>query len=323
MCLWSKNTEKKSNMSKQQVVDELHQSARRNFPRRNYVMRGLNDTFQADLIEMIPFSRENRGFNYILMVIDVFSKRAWAKALKNKTGEEVTKAMSSIFHEFPKNIPRNLHTDEGKEFYNQHFQRLMKKYAINHYSTYSKMKASIVERLNRTILTKLWRTFNLQGTHKWVTQLQPIIQQYNSTFHRTIKMRPLDVNKQNQNELLQTAYKRNQTLIHNKRSKFKVNDFVRISKFKSIFEKGYTPNWSTEIFRINKILPTEPVTYRLIDLSDNIIKGCFYSHELLKTQHKDVYLVEKIIRRKGKRLLVKWLGFDDSHSSWIHSDDLV
>lgn len=310
-------------MSKQQVVEELHRSARRNFSRRSYVMRGINETFQADLIEMIPFSRENRGYNYILMVIDVFSKRAWAKALKNKTGKEVTQAMSSIFKENPINVPRNLHTDEGKEFYNQHFQRLMKRHAINHYSTFSKMKASIVERLNRTFLTKLWRKFNLQGSHKWLTQLQPIIHQYNSTIHRTIKMRPIDVNKQNQDQLLRTVYKQNQTIKLNKRNKFKLNDFVRISKFKSIFEKGYTPNWSTEIFRIAKILPTEPVTYHLVDLNDNVIKGCFYSHELLKTQHKDVYLVERIIRRKGKRLFVKWLGFDDSHSSWIHSDDLV
>lgn len=310
-------------MSKQQVIEELHRSARRNFTRRNYVMRGINDTFQADLIEMIPFSKQNRGYKYILMVIDVFSKRAWAKGLKNKTGKEVTAAMTFIFSENPKHIPRNLHTDEGKEFYNQDFQRLMAKHGINHYSTFSKMKASIVERLNRTILGQLWRQFNLQGTHKWLNNLQPIIKKYNATIHRTIKMKPIDVNAQNQDHLLKTVYKNNQTLKLGEYNKFKVDDYVRISKFKSIFEKGYTPNWSTEIFRISKLLPTEPTTYNLIDLNNRKIKGCFYSYELHKTQNKEIYLVEKIIKRKGNQLYVKWLGFDHSHSSWINSNDLV
>lgn len=182
-------------MSKKQIVDEIHRSARKNFPRRKYLMVGINDTFQADLIEMIPFAEQNKEYRYILMVIDVFSKRAWARGLKNKTGQEVTRAMASIFDENPNNIPRNLHTDDGKEFFNQNFQRLLKKHKINHYSTYTKMKASIVERLNRTILNKLFRHFNLIGSHEWVSHVQRIIHNYNSTVHRTIKMRPIDGKK--------------------------------------------------------------------------------------------------------------------------------
>lgn len=310
-------------MSRKQLLDELHRSVRRNFPRSKYLMRGINDTFQADLIEMIPFSGENRGYKYILMVIDVFSKYAWAEPLKNKTGEEVTRAMLSIFNKNPRNIPRNLHTDEGKEFYNQNFQRLLKKYRINHYSTFSRMKASIVERLNRTILNRMWRIFNMQGSHKWFNRLQTIMNSYNSTFHHTIKMRPIDVNMENESNLLKTVYKQNQTVRLNKDNKFKINDYVRISKFKTIFEKGYTPNWSAEIFRIFKVSPTDPVTYHLADLNGNKIKGCFYAHELQKTKKHETYLVEKIIKRKGKKVLVKWLGFDDSHNSWVNSRDLV
>lgn len=310
-------------MSKLQVVNELHRGARKNFPRRSYSMRGINDTFQADLIEMIPYADQNRGYRYILVVIDVFSKRAWAKEMKNKTGEECTRAMTSIFNNNPNNIPRNLHTDEGKEFYNQHFQRLMQKHGINHYNTYSKMKASIIERFNRTILNKLWRQFSLQGSHKWLAHLQPLIDEYNATVHRTIKMQPIEVNKQNEKRLLRTVYKQNRTLDLNKRNKFKVNDYVRISKFKTIFEKGYTPNWSTEIFQIAKVLQTEPTTYHLRDLNESPIKGCFYEHELQKTENHEIYLVEKIIKRKGDKILVKWLGFDDSQSSWINANDFV
>lgn len=302
--------------TRQKVVEEIHRSVRKNFPRRHYVMRGINDTFQADLVEMIPWARQNKGYRYILMVIDVFSKRAWAMPLKNKTGAEVTKAMTSIFTTHPTHIPRNLHTDEGKEFYNQSFQRLMKQHKINHYSTFSTMKASIVERFNRTFFNKLWPQLNLQGSHKWLNHLQPIIRQYNASVHRTIKMRPIDVNEKNEKSLLDTVYKTNQTImVGGNKDKFKVNDYVRISKYKSLFEKGYTPNWSTELFRIVRVLPTEPVTYRLVDLNDEEVKGCFYQHELQQTKLTDVYLVEKAIRRKGNKVLVKWLGFDKSHSS--------
>lgn len=225
--------------TKQKIVEELHRSARRNFPRRRYVMRGINDTFQADLIEMIPWANQNNGYRYILIVMDVFSKLAWAKPLKNKTGAEVTRAMMAIFNENPQHIPRNMHTDEGKEFYNSQFQRLMQSHRINHYSTYTTMKASIVERLNRTIMSRMWRLFNLQGSHKWTNNLQPIIDSYNTTKHRTIKMRPIDVNEKNQAELLRTVYRKNQTLnlddsSKKKHPKLKVNDFVRISKFKSL-----------------------------------------------------------------------------------------
>lgn len=310
-------------MQKQQLVAELHRSARRNFPRRKYVMRGLNDTFQADLVEMIPYANQNRGFRYILMVLDVFSKRGWAKELKNKTGEEVTKAMSDIFNKNPDHIPRNLHTDQGKEFYNHHFQKLMQKHGINHYSTFSKMKASIVERFNRTIMNKIWQQFSLQGSHKWLNHLQPTIDMYNSSIHRTIKMRPIDVNAENQNRLLSTVYKENQMIEAKKKNKFKCGDYVRISKYKTIFEKGYTPNWSTEIFQVTKILPTEPVTYFLKDSDEKPIKGCFYEYELLKAQNHEVYLVEKVVRRKGDKLFVKWLGFDSTHNSWINSTDFV
>lgn len=315
-------------MSKKDVVQELHRGARRNFPRRSYVMRGINDTFQADLVEMIPYAQQNKGYRYILMVIDVFSKRAWAKELKNKTGEEVTKAMASIFAEYPNHIPRNLHTDQGKEFYNHQFQSLMKKHGINHYSTFSKMKASIVERLNRTILNKIWHQFSLQGSHDWLSNLQRVINEYNASHHRTIQMKPIDVTEANQSDLLKTVYKQSENpfnlyKLNNRKSKFKVNDYVRISKFKALFEKGYTPNWSTEIFQISKILPTKPITYLLVDSNKDEIKGCFYQYELQKVRHPDIYLIEKVLRRKGDKLYVKWLGFDDTHSSWIEKKDFV
>lgn len=168
-------------MSKQQLVREIHHDARKNFERRKYSMRGIADTLQADLIEMQQFKRENRGYRYILIVIDVFSKRAYAEPLKDKTANEVTKAMGSIFDKVGQPI-QNLHTDDGKEFFNSTMKQLLARYDdINHYSTYSVKKASIVERLIRTIKRKLYMQFNLRGSYKWYDILQKVIQTYNNT----------------------------------------------------------------------------------------------------------------------------------------------
>ncbi|XP_018406601.1 PREDICTED: uncharacterized protein LOC108782743 [Cyphomyrmex costatus] len=106
-------------------------------------------------------------------------------------------------------------------------------------------------------------------------------------------------------------------------AKFKVGDAVRVSKYKTIFEKGYTPNWTTEVFRIVRVQRTNPVTYLLEDYRGEPVAGGFYEHELLRVANSDVYLVEKVLRKKGDRVYVKWLGFDGSHNSWINKRDVV
>lgn len=134
-------------MSKQQVVKEIHSYARKNFLRRKYTMHGIADTLQADLIEMQPYKRENRGHRYILIVIDVFTKMAYAEPLMDKTGPVVTRAMDRIIqkveqrHKYSK--INNLQTDDGKEFFNGSMKQLLEQHKINHYSTFSVMKASI------------------------------------------------------------------------------------------------------------------------------------------------------------------------------------
>lgn len=299
-------------MSKEEIVKELHRMSRKNFQRRAYTMRGIDDTFQSDLVEMIPHAKQNKGYKYILVLIDTFSKFVWARKLKN-----------NIFKYISNRIPKNIQTDAGKEFFNSTFQRLMRTYKINHYCTFSKMKASICERVNRTLLNRIWYRFSMQGSHKWIDILSDIVDSYNSSVHRTIGMRPIEVTKSIEKYLLKTVYRTNSTVNASYVNKFSIDDYVRISKYKTIFEKSYTPNWTTEIFKVNTVLPTRPVTYRLSDLKGIEVKGCFYEQELQKTKHPNTYLVEKIIRRKQNRIFVKWLGFDNSENSWIDANDLV
>src|SRR5436190_3690312 len=308
---------------KQKIITELHRPARKNYPRRNVVIKGLLDLFQADIIEMKPYSKVNKGFNYILNVIDCFTKKAYSRPLKSKSGKDVTSAMSNILEEIGSPM-KHLHTDDGKEFYNSLFKGLMQKYGINHYSTKSDLKASIVERFNRTIKTIIFKQFSLRGTHKWDDILQDIVRGYNTSFHRTIGMKPSEVNKKNESLVL-SRIKHNaiprRDLKPSKR--FIVNDKVRISKFKHVFNKSYLPNWTNEVFTIYRVQPTIPVTYILKDNKGEILQGGFYGHELQKSYTDNVYLVQKILKKKGDNYLVSWLGFDSSHNSWISKKDLI
>ena len=127
--------------------------------------------------------------------------------------------------------------------------------------------------------------FSLQGNYKWLDILKDLISSYNDTKHRTIGMKPKDVTAQNEKKLLFSVYKNYNVKQADKKPKFKVGDKVRISKFKYVFEKGYTPNWTTEIFTVNRIKNTEPVTYILKDYQDKAIAGSFYEYELAKVRH--------------------------------------
>lgn len=302
---------------KEAVVRELHKPARKNFPRRHVDIRALDETWQADLVDMQNYA--DGGYKYILTVIDNFSKFAWTVALKKKDARDVTAAMESVLMQG--RTPKNLHVDQGTEFYNRNFKQLMKRYGINLYSTYSHLKASICERFNRTLKEKMWMRFSLQGNYRWFDILQELVDKYNDTRHRTIGMKPKEVTKENEQDLFDRIYSKMKKVSH-KKPKFNVGDHVRVSKFKHVFEKGYTPNWTTEIFTVTRRHRASPLTYNLKDYQGQPIAGRFYEHELQRVKYPDIYLVEKVLKRRGNQVYVKWLGFDNSHNSWIDKGDL-
>ena len=146
--------------------------------------------------------------------------------------------MKSVLRESGR-VPNNLHTDRGKEFYNKNFQALMTKYRINLYSTYSNLKASICERFNRTLKNEMWKKFSLRGNYKWLDILPALLTAYNERKHRTTGMKPKDVTKSNENDVMHKFA----AVQRKKKTKFQVGDKVRVSRAKQSFEKGYTPNW--------------------------------------------------------------------------------
>lgn len=250
-------------------------------------MRGYDDLWQADIVEMRPYSSFNRGHHYILTVIDALSKYAWVVPLKSKGGSETANAIAEIIRASGR-CPENLQTDMGKEFYNADVQKLLKRRGINHYSTYSVLKASIVERFNRTLKNDMWKMFTLNGSYKWIDELSRLVSDYNARKHRTIGMRPVDVTPAVAARLLDTVYS---AIKIAGPARFKVGDSVRVTKYKTIFEKGYTPNWTTEVFKIVKVQRTNSVTYLLEDYRGKSVAGAFYEYELHRAAYPDVYLV--------------------------------
>ena len=311
-----------------ELANELHKPLRHNFQKRYVFVRNVDDVWAADLVDMKSLSSDNDGYNYILMVIDVFSKFGWARAIKTKSGKACKEALESIFEE-SKKYPKKIWADHGTEFYNKDVKPLLKKYKITLYSTENEEKCSVVERWNRTIKTQLWKYFTANGTHKWIDVLQPLIDKYNSIRHRTIKMSPIDARKSsNYQQVFNNLYfKKVAKFIPYapKKPKFKVGEKVRLAVQKDKFEKSYIINWSDKIYTIKIIKNTLPITYIVQDDKKKIHKGSFYEQDLQRTK-VDEFRIEKIIDWKtenGKKYgLVKWMDYDNSYNSWEPEENL-
>ena len=182
------------------------------------------------------------------------------------------------------------------------------------YSTYNEGKSDIAERFIRTLKIKIFKHMTAISKNVYFDALDDIVNKCNNTVHRTIKTKPIDVGDDSYGEYNEDSNKKD--------PKFKVGDHVRISQHKNIFAKRYTPNWSEEVFVINKIKNTVPWTYAISDLNGEEITGSFYEKELQKTNQEE-FKIEKIIKRKSYKLYVKWKGNDYSFNSWINKKDIV
>ena len=163
------------------------------------VVFGIDEQWTADLIEVINIAKYNRGYRYLLTVVDVFSKHAWVQPVKTKTGKGVTEAMAKILKGSLK--PISLQTDDGKEFYNKTFQELMKQKDLHHFSTSGDAKASVVESFNRTLKQRLYRYFTVQNTLNFVPVLQDLVRGYNRSYHRSIKRAPDQLTQANSEDV--------------------------------------------------------------------------------------------------------------------------
>ena len=304
------------------LADELHKPVKHNFPKRYVFVRKAKNIWGIDIVDMSKLSRQNNGYKYILMIIDIFSKFGRAEALKTKTGLEVSKVLGRIFKT---EKPKKIWVDRGGEFYNKNLEIILKEENIEIYSTENDEKCSVVERWNRTIKTQLWKYFTANGTHNWVQVLQPLIDKYNSTKHRATGFTPSDARKpSNRTQVFQNLYRGK---VKGKLAvpKFKVGERVRIAIQKNLFEKAYIINWSDRIYKIKKIQKTRPRTYIVVDLNGKQHKGSFYTEDLQKNKDER-FRIQKVLKYKtinGKRYgLVKWIGYDRSESTWEPEEEI-
>ena len=306
---------------KKQPTYTLHRQARKTYPTRQYVVHDIDEQWQADLADVSLLSRQNGGYRYILTVIDIFSRYAWARPLKTKRGDEVATAFKDIFK--GGRIPKRIQTDQGKEFENRHVRELFAKHNIELFSVKSAYKAAFVERFNRTLKHKLWRYLTSSNQRKWLNVLQDAVSAYNHSIHRIIKRKPANVTQ----DCVADMREENNLPRPKGKDDIRIGDTVRISKVKSVFDKGYLPNWTEEIFTVADVNHKyHPLTYKLKDANENVIEGSFYHYEIQPVIPPEEYLVEKVIRKekRGREIwcLVKWYGYPNTMNSWVRQRDM-
>ena len=299
----------------------LHKPVRRKYSTAPTVALSIDHQWVADLVDVKNLSQYNKGYKYLLTVIDVLSKYAWVVPMKNKTGSEQKRAFETILKENRK--PVQLQTDKGSEFYNKTFSDYLKDENIHHFSTQGDTKAATVERFNRTLKERMYRAFTANNTLSYLDMLPELVSSYNASRHRSIGMAPQDVNTTNDVQVWNTLY--GKRLRRSPKHKFRVGDKVRLSKVRRAFKKGYLLGWTEEIFVIVRVLNLSVPAYKLNEYDGTPLEGTFYEPEMQKVNvsEDDLFRVEKVLKRRDGRALIQWKGWPSKYNSWIDQRQLV
>ena len=202
----------------------------------------------------------------------------------------------------------------------------MKRHGIQHFISESEQKATVVERFNRTTKTRIWTYLSDRGTVRWVDVIEDLVDAYNNSRHRTIGMAPADVDKKDENRLWVRLFGDGDTYL---KPQIPQGAMVRASSHKTLFDKGYMPNWATEHFTLSKAVPLRKETkrrvYKLVDYNEEDVKGSWYPEELQEISDNQYY-IEKVLRRRTlpngtKELFVRWEGWSVKYNSWIKETD--
>jgi len=304
----------------------LHKPVRYRFKRNRVVVSGIDSQWDADLMEMTQ--QPDDGYNYLLVCIDILSRYVWTRALRTKTGKEVSQAFQSIFEEG--RIPSKVRTDRGTEFTNRWSQSTFRKHEVHHFLTNNEVKANYAERVIRTLKLRLKRYETWKQTHKWKDIMPDITHSYNHTYHRSIKRRPSTVTKENQAEVWMVQYGDTKLQKTDGPFKLKEGDYVRISHLRRPFQREYDERYTGEIFKVSSRRVRAGLNvYTLVDFYDEEVQGTFYEPELqrITADPTGVYKVQEILRsrkRRGmeKEYLVRWRHWPPKFDSWVKASDL-
>lgn len=313
-----------------QATHKIHTTPKSKFPTEKIIVETMDEQWDSDILHLADLSKYNKGYKYILLCIDLFSRFLWGKPLKTKSSAETANALQAILDKGRQCVV--LRTDQGKEFLGAPFQKVLKENNIDHMIAYGPHKAAYAERVNRTIENRLYKYFYEKQTFNYIDILDDVIDSYNSTVHSVIDMPPKEVTPENSLALYEHVY----IPILNKRAQqpvifaFNIGELVRLSRSKEAFKRGYQEQWTEEIFKIQNRIPSHPPRYKVKDLANDIIKGSFYEEELQKVpiiNETDIeYKIDRVISTKkvnGQKLsLVKWYGYSEKFNSYVPTTEL-
>ena len=309
---------------KSQTVYTIHKPVIRNFKRNKIICINLFEYSFSDLIDYSQYKSENGGFAYILCTIDGFSRYAKAHALKRKDGLSIRNALDSVF---PRETPVHILTDNGREYNNKIVLNWCKENDVNLIAyADDKIKSSMAERFIRTLKSKIHKVFSTKGDHKWIDILQDVVESYNNSYHRVIKMSPVNVTPYHRKNILKNIYGVDSVLELLPKETFIThpNDRVRLVRSKATFDKSYHPTHTEETFDIVKRYPKSNYPmFSIKDKKNELIKGKFYKQEIQPViETSDTYFrIEKILgkrtRRGIKEVKVRWLGYSPLFDSYI------
>ena len=300
---------------------ELNKPVINKFPRKKIIVNYIDEIHSCDLVDMIKYSRMNKGYKYIFTNIDIFSKFAWSFPIKSKKISDIKPCFEKIFKERKSKF---IWSDKESSFFSKEMLKYFEDNNVKIYYTNSNLKGVVIERFNRSLKELMMKEFVKNNNTVWYNILPNLVKFYNNRYHNTIKDKPINVNKSNEKYIKNTIYTYNVT---NKIPKFKINDIVRISlKRRELFDKpSDNIKWSEELFKIYSINKSNVITYKIKDMNNEIIEGIFYEKELQlsKMKEDELYIIEKIIKKNKDRYFVKWRNYSNDFNSWINKNDIV
>ena len=245
----------------------------------------IDDIWSLDILDLKDYGpKNNRGYRYVLVIIDNFSKFGWTIPLKNKNAQTIKDSFENILTN-SKRKPNLIETDRGKEFYTNIFQEFLNKNNIKLYSRNSSYGAVFAERCNRTIRDLLKKIVFEQGDANWIDILPTITEQYNNRRHTSTKLSPKDASlKKNEGYVYKNLLDKRKKV----KPKYEIDDLVRTADLKKTFSKGDTTNWSYKLYKITEIINDTIPSYKIDNLSERYNESLLKKTELSFKQNKDV-----------------------------------
>jgi hypothetical protein len=316
----------------------LHREYKRPRVYNPYYVRGRRVQVQGDLIDMSKVRRENDGVTFLLVYIDVFTKRLWVYPLRRKRGADVEEATRGWLDSLDR-PPRKLMTDRGLEFTNALVQQLLADRGVEWQPALGTLKACVAERVNKSLQILIYKYLSETETTRYIDVLPELVRTYNRRGHRTLQgMTPEEADRPESEHRVQAIFHqkwgRLATRLRGRSSRlpFRVGDLVRlkteVKQKVGSSARAYAEQFKGEYFtivRINRTLPVPLYYVKSLDTGE-VIRGGLYANELQR-QQGNVFKIQRVhkerVRRGVRELFVKWKDFGPRHNEWIRADSVV